>query len=52
MLRRLSGSPVPPENFVKANIRPDNLGADQPSPVSPGRRDGKWNPREEAGGKD
>jgi hypothetical protein len=52
MLRRLSGSPIPPENFVKAHIRPDNLGADQPPTVSPGRRDGKWNPREAAEGKD
>jgi hypothetical protein len=52
LLRRLSGSPVPPENFVKADIRPTNLGANQAAPVSPGRRDGKWNPREEADGKD
>lgn len=52
MLRRLSGSPVPPENFVKADIRSDKLGADQPPPASPGRRDGKWNPREDAEGKD
>lgn len=35
MLRRLAESPVPPENFVFADIRADNLGPDQPSPVSP-----------------
>lgn len=34
MLRRLSGSPVPPERFIEANIDPSNLGAAQPSPVS------------------
>jgi hypothetical protein len=45
MLRRLHGSPVPPENFIKANIRADNLGASQPEPVAFGRRDGKWDPR-------
>jgi hypothetical protein len=35
MLRRLAGSPVPPENFVFAAITPDNLGVEQPSPVRP-----------------
>lgn len=35
MLRRLVGSPVPPENFVFAAITPDNLGVDQPAPVRP-----------------
>lgn len=35
MLRRLSGSPVPPENFVRASIDASRLGADQPDPVSP-----------------
>jgi hypothetical protein len=45
LLRRLAGSPVPPENFLKADIQPDNLTADQPPPVSPGRRDGTWDPR-------
>jgi hypothetical protein len=39
MLRRLEGSAVPPENFIKADIRPDNLGPSQPDPVSP---DKKW----------
>jgi hypothetical protein len=35
MLRRLAGSPVPPENFVFAAISLHNLGPDQPLPVSP-----------------
>lgn len=35
MLRRLSGSPIPPENFVFAKIDPANLGPDQPFPASP-----------------
>jgi len=35
MLRRFAGSPVPAENFIKADIRADNLGAAQPPPVSP-----------------
>jgi hypothetical protein len=35
MLRRLAGSPVPPENFIVADIRPDNLGPDQPPPAAP-----------------
>ncbi len=39
MLRRLSGSPVPPENFIVADIDSENLGPDQPSPVSP---DAEW----------
>jgi hypothetical protein len=37
MLRRLAGSPVPPENFIVAAIGPNNLGPDQPEPVSPDR---------------
>ena len=45
LLRRLHGSPVPAENFLKAEIRADNVGEDQPAPRSPGRRDGKWDPR-------
>lgn len=51
MLRRIEGSPVPPENFIKADIRPDNLTADQPPPRSFGRRDGKWDPRGVVDGK-
>src|SRR5579863_5317456 len=35
LLRRLSGSPVPPENFVFADINAANLGPDQPLPVRP-----------------
>jgi hypothetical protein len=35
MLRRLAGSPVPPENFVFADIQPINLGPNQPAPVRP-----------------
>jgi hypothetical protein len=35
MLRRLSGSPVPPENFIEAAIDPANVGPTQPPPVSP-----------------
>ena len=39
MLRRLAGSPVPPENFVFADISPRNLGPDQPPPAMP---DKEW----------
>ena len=39
MLRRLFGSPVPPENFIFAAISPASLGPDQPAPVSP---DTEW----------
>src|SRR4030095_7064834 len=35
MLRRLSGSPIPPENFIVANISQQRLGPDQSEPVSP-----------------
>ena len=35
LLRRLAGSPVPPENFVVANIDAQRLGPQQPDPVSP-----------------
>ena len=35
MLRRLAGSPVPPENFVFAAISSANLGPDQPLPLRP-----------------
>ncbi len=37
MLRRLAGRPVPPENFIVADVDPSNLGPDQPLPVSPDR---------------
>ncbi len=46
MLRRLAGSPVPPENFIVAAIDPERLGRDQPDPVSP---DPEWPERPEAG---
>jgi hypothetical protein len=35
MLRRLAGAPVPPENFIVANIDSGRLGVDQAEPVSP-----------------
>ncbi|MCM3873287.1 MAG: hypothetical protein ND895_21605 [Pyrinomonadaceae bacterium] len=35
MLRRLAGAPVPPENFVVAEIDPKRLGPDQAEPASP-----------------
>src|SRR4051812_43590297 len=40
LLRRLAGVPVPPENFVFADIKVERLGAEQPEPASP---DEKWN---------
>ena len=40
MLRRLYGSPVPPENFIYAKIDPSNLDPDQPDPAAP---DEDWN---------
>jgi hypothetical protein len=35
MLRRLFGTPVPPEDFSKAAISAENVGPYQPDPVSP-----------------
>jgi hypothetical protein len=35
MLRRIHGEPVPPENFLLADIGADNLSADQPPPRAP-----------------
>jgi hypothetical protein len=35
LLRRLAGAPVPPENFIVAEIEPDRLGPDQAEPASP-----------------
>ena len=35
MLRRLARSPVPPENFIFADITPERLGPDQPPPKQP-----------------
>ena len=37
LLRRLSGAPVPPENFLLAEIDADHLGPNQAPPVSPAR---------------
>jgi hypothetical protein len=39
MLRRLAGSPVPPENFIFAAVSADNLSPNQPPPVCP---DKEW----------
>ena len=38
MLRRLVGSPVPPENFIVAEIDGARLGPEQADPVSPDER--------------
>ena len=38
LLRRLAGSPVPPENFIVASIDSGNLGPEQSMPVSPDRQ--------------
>jgi hypothetical protein len=35
MLRRFAGSPVPPENFIVADVQTDRLGTDQSPPRSP-----------------
>ena len=37
LLRRLAGAPVPPENFIVAEIKEERLGPNQPEPVSPDR---------------
>jgi hypothetical protein len=39
LLRRLADAPVPPENFIYAEIGGGRLGADQPMPVRP---DAHW----------
>ncbi len=39
LLRRLSGSPVPPEDFIEADISAERLGPDQAEPRSP---DKEW----------
>ena len=41
MLRRLSGSPVPSENFVFADVRTGKVGPDQSLPAAP---DLDWSP--------
>lgn len=35
LLRRLAGSPVPPENFIFAAVTVENLGPSQPLPARP-----------------
>lgn len=35
LLRRLAGAPVPPENFIVAEIKEERLGPNQAEPVSP-----------------
>ena len=35
MLRRMADSPVPPENFIYADIRIGAVGPEQPEPVAP-----------------
>lgn len=35
MLRRLFHAPIPPENFIMADIHADNVSESQPDPVSP-----------------
>ena len=35
LLRRLAGSPVPPENFIFAEIDSSNVGPEQPLPARP-----------------
>ena len=37
LLRRLVDAPVPPENFIYADIKADRLGPDQPLPARPDR---------------
>src|SRR5882762_1437077 len=39
MLRRLAGVPVPPENFIVADVQPERVGLEQADPVSP---DEEW----------
>jgi hypothetical protein len=41
MLRRLAGSPVASEDFIHAEIRAGNTGAEQPAPAAP---DAWWRP--------
>jgi hypothetical protein len=38
LVRRLFGAPIPPENFIMADIDATNLGPDQPPPASPDER--------------
>lgn len=42
MLRRLYGEPVPAENFIFADVSPENLTSDQSEPARP---DAGWTPK-------
>jgi hypothetical protein len=46
LLRRLSGDPVPPENFVFAAVSSERLGPDQAAPAAP---DSEWPERPSSG---
>ena len=48
MLRRFAGAPIPPENFIVADITKEKLGVDQSEPRSP---DKEW-PERPAGRKE
>ncbi len=48
MLRRLAGSPIPPEDFIVAAIQTNNVGPNQPPAVSP---DKEWPERPSPGSK-
>ncbi len=43
LLRRLSGSPIPPENFIFAEVDARNLSPSQPAPARP---DEEWRERQ------
>lgn len=43
LLRRLAGSPVPPENFIFADVQTRRVGPDQPLPAAP---DAGWWPEQ------
>jgi hypothetical protein len=43
LLRRLAGSPIPPEDFIHADVATDRVGPDQPLPASP---DAGWTPEQ------
>lgn len=47
LLRRLYGAPIPPENFVFADVDPANLTVDQPMPRKP---DTEWPEKLEVNG--
>jgi hypothetical protein len=46
LLRRLAGDPIPPENFVFAEVSGANLTEDQPLPAAP---DADWPERPDSG---